>query len=917
MRICVLLILSFWSSIAFGNVTGVVEHSTPANVTQAGGAGTEITVTVNTPSDQISHNTYTYFNVPEYGVKLDNSAANARMIINEVTSTGNAFRSSLEGPLTVQGARAHVILANPNGISVNGGSFVNISTMMLSTGEILAAQNVNLPVSGSDTLLNDPYYVIKTTTGDVAVGSGSFSGVFPRLDIISKSLSVTDADLDLLSTVMNVQTGTTTTVLRDGSEIPLPTIAQDQPIYHEIVAGNCSTSGANTDCTGVTAVNHVGSSYLVDVTGMTSLNAGAINITVNDVGAGFHFAGVEMAAEDGQISITTPCEIILDSNKGGILTAERDLTLDAENYDITLNGSAGSQKTITAGEDLTVDAGTGDVINNGYTLQSELPADSTGTLNGGVSITAADFFNRSLSDRGLAIVYSSSGKVSSNDLTIVDEGGGDFSLDNRDTGGVTITASGDVFNESGRIVSNNGVTINVGGDLYNRVIRNYGSNTPIITEKTNSSRFLIFRADRKITTFDYGIISGAGQASYIQAARGDIQLNFTASGNTGNLYNIGGEINADGGMDYRLVTTTIDHSGNDTSAAGGANDTMTVTNSSTGDSFSYTVTGTETSSGNGINNGQELLISFIEAFNTYRASSGRFSDLRDVEVVRVSETADADNAYGLVFGSEQVDDYNFVYNDSSGGSDTAVVQDMQSDGTIYIGTSSDADNNLNAVHNQVVLSGAAERNSKCFFFCDQSGFDTVVSTGGLISAQNQLSVTVDGAAADTSFDAMDLSANNNLTGSNKTITGGNRPADGYIVNLGGRMTALNKNEDNNNNAIDIQSASSNVNVIAQAQRVHRALVRDQGILAQGYARIYSQDQGGSFTANMGRLNFTNLADIRIIAGDLSGGTDGDEIYSGGSQVTPEDLDSDIVYAFSESPNFGGRIGMTNGILSLF
>ena len=84
------------------------------------------------------------------------------------------------------------------------------------------------------------------------------------------------------------------------------------------------------------------------------------------------------------------------------------------------------------------------------------------------------------------------GKVSSNDLTIVDEGGGDFSLDNRDTGGVTITASGDVFNESGRIVSNNGVTINVGGDLYNRVIRNYGSNTPIITEKTNSSRFLIF-----------------------------------------------------------------------------------------------------------------------------------------------------------------------------------------------------------------------------------------------------------------------------------------------------------------------------------------------------------------------------------------------------------------------------------------
>ena len=114
----------------------MVEHSTPANVTQAGGAGTEIAVTVNTFRPDLAI-TYTYFNVPEYGVKLDNSAANARMIINEVTSTGNAFRSSLEGPLTVQGARAVAILANPNGISVNGGSFVNISTMMLSTGEIL------------------------------------------------------------------------------------------------------------------------------------------------------------------------------------------------------------------------------------------------------------------------------------------------------------------------------------------------------------------------------------------------------------------------------------------------------------------------------------------------------------------------------------------------------------------------------------------------------------------------------------------------------------------------------------------------------------------------------------------------------------------------------------------------------------
>ena len=904
-------------SSASANVTGVVEHATPGNVTQAGGAGTEITVTVNTPSDQISHNTYTYFNVPDYGVKLDNSAANARMIINEVTSTGNAFRSSLEGPLTVEGTRAHVVIANPNGITVNGGSFINVSNMMLSTGDILAAQNVNLPVSGSDTLLNDPYYVIKTTTGDVAIGSGSMSGVFPRLDIISKSLSIQDADMELLSSVMNFHVGTTTTVLRDDNEIPLPSIAQDQPTYHEVVAGDCSTSGSNTDCTGVTAANHVGSSYLVDVTGMTSLNAGAINVIVNDAGAGFRFGGVEMAAQDGQISITSTGEIVIEAANGGIVTAERDLTLESNDYDITFNGSSTSQKTVTAGEDLTIDAGSGDVVNNGYTLQSELPADTTGTLNGGVSITAADFFNRSLSSNGLAIVYSSSGKVSSNDLSIVNTGGGVYTLNNRETGGVTITATGDIFNESGRIVSNNGVTMNVGGDLYNRVVRASGANAPVIREYTRSSRFLIFNTNRKVVSYGYGELAGAEMASYIQAARGDIQLNFTASGTTGNLYNIGGEINADGGMDYRLVTTLIDNSGNDTSAAGGATDTMTVTNSVTGDSFTYTVTGTETSSGNGINNGQELLISFVEALNAYKSSSGAFSDLSETEVVRVSDLADADDAYGLVFGSEQVGDYTFSYNDASGGSDTATVQDEQSDGSVYIGTSDTAARNVNAVHNQMVLSGGLERDTKCFFFCDQRGTSSVTTTGGLISAQNQLSITVDGAAADSSFTPLDLSNNANLTGNDKEISGANRPASGYVVNLGGRLTALNKNESNTNNALDIQSASSNVHVFAQSETVHNIIARDQGLLAQGYARIFAQDQGGSFTANMGRLNFTNLGDIKIIGATLSGGEDGDEIYSGGTKVTPEDLDSDITYAVNESPNFGGQIGMTNGILTLF
>lgn len=903
-------------NMAFANVTGVVEHSTPSSVTQAGGAGTEITVTVNSASDQISHNTYNYFNVPDYGVKLDNSAANARTIINEVTTSGAQYRSMIEGPLTVVGSRAHVIVANPNGMTVNGGSFVNTSGMLLTTGDILSAQNVNVPVSGSDTFLNDPYFVVKTETGDILVNGDGFSGSFPRFDIISKSLAISGVDISALTSVLNTNIGTTTTILRDGNDIPLPTIAQDQPMFHQVVPGACTTSGSSTDCTGTTAATYSGSSYVVDITGLTSINAGAINVTVNDIGAGFRFAGVEMGAEDGQITITTSGEILINTTNGGQLTAERDLSIDSNDYDITFDGTAAKRTTISSGEDLSIDAGTGDIYNNGYTLQSQLPADSTNTLNGGVTVIADTLYNRSLSSDALAIIYSSSGKLSSRDITVVNSGGS-YSLDNRETGGVTITTAGDIYNESGRIVSNNGVTMNIGGDLYNRVLKVDGSNTPTVTSFTKKKRFLIFNADRKVTRYEYGNLAVPDEVAYIQAARGDVQLNFTNAGAAGNLYNIGGEINADGGMDYVLATTSINNSGNDTAAAGGAGDTITLTNAATGDTYTYSVTGTETSNGNGLNNGRELLVRFVEGLNSYKSTSGQFADLAEYEVITVSELADADDAFGLVFGSEQADQYTLSYTDASSGPDTATTQTSQSDGSIYIGTSATAANNVNAIHNQMVISGAAERDSSCFIFCDQSGSSSVVAQGGLISAQNQLSITVDGGAANASFNPKDLSNNAFLTGTDKTVGASDDPDVGYIVNLGGRLTALNKNESNSNNALDIQSASSNVNIIAQSQLIYNAMIRDQGRFAQGYAKIIAQDQGGSFVANMGRLNFTNLGDIRIIGGSLSGDADGEEIYSDGTQTDMDTLDPDRSYPVAESGNFNGRIGMTNGFLTLF
>ncbi|WP_293728776.1 filamentous hemagglutinin N-terminal domain-containing protein, partial [uncultured Phascolarctobacterium sp.] len=111
-------------------------------------------------SNGVSRNLYSDFNIKSSGLILNNATKYAKtelggyvdrnmflagrgasVILNEVTSSS---ASVLNGYLEVAGNRASVVIANANGIAVNGLGFINADNAMLTTGKITGWADGNI-----------------------------------------------------------------------------------------------------------------------------------------------------------------------------------------------------------------------------------------------------------------------------------------------------------------------------------------------------------------------------------------------------------------------------------------------------------------------------------------------------------------------------------------------------------------------------------------------------------------------------------------------------------------------------------------------------------------------------------------------------------------------------------------------------
>lgn len=133
--------------------------------------GTDVINIVNPDKNGVSHNKFIDFSVgkdngvifnnsKEHGVskiggyltKNPNLEKNATTILNEVT--GNKA-SNINGSIEIFGKKADFILANENGITLNGANFINTNGVTLTTGEVRQNDtNINFDVKKGNIELN-------------------------------------------------------------------------------------------------------------------------------------------------------------------------------------------------------------------------------------------------------------------------------------------------------------------------------------------------------------------------------------------------------------------------------------------------------------------------------------------------------------------------------------------------------------------------------------------------------------------------------------------------------------------------------------------------------------------------------------------------------------------------------------------
>ncbi|MGK3227010.1 filamentous hemagglutinin N-terminal domain-containing protein [Enterobacter soli] len=688
-------------------------------------AGNVPVININKANDKgLSHNVYDKLNVDKNGLIFNNSLAEsntalagkvqgnsnltsgtAKVILNEVTSK-NA--SAINGMMEVAGDKADLIIANPNGITVNGGGSINTGKLTLTTGtpDIQDGQLAGYSVHGGTITL------------------GKLNNASPT-EILSRNVVVTDK---VTANELNV------------------------------VAGNNYVNAAG-QVTGSVTASGIRNANSIDVAALGGMYSNKINLISTENGVGVRNQGIIAGGvngvnidskgqllnnnarieSSGQINIKTNGAL---NNTTGDITSVGTIALDT-NKNTLVNSRSGNISTMA---DLYVNSGAIDNTNgkmaaagmlaadtNNATLTNSGKGNAVGIEAGIVALKTGTLNNSNGQVKGGYVGFESA--AVNNNNGIVDS-----------LGDVNVVSGGNVDNSKGMVRSAGGFTkIAAKGTVNN------GSTK---TADTASDDSLGIIAEKGVQIAANSINNNGGQ----MASNGDISLE-----SAGAIDNYSGKLNSSSKVIAKAASLRNDNGGisgkTGVSAAVGGNITnyIGVFSSEEGD---------VALASNALNNRGGFIMGQNVTINANAGVNNNTAFIVASKVLSVTAGDNIENRYGTDFGSafgtyfgmpqqsggmvgkEGVSlSGNYIYNNQS--------RIVAEDGPLTVLAKGNVDNSralLMSGGDAVIKTGGTFNNN----------YSTLYSIGNLAIDANSLSNYSDGALEDNNATGV-IAADKNLT----------------------------------------------------------------------------------------------------------------------------------------------------------
>jgi len=398
--------------------------------TSLGAAGNGVpVVNIATPNGSgLSHNKFTDYNVDQQGLILNNSTNKtqstqlggiilgnsnlhgqaATRILNEVTG---GSPSQLQGYTEVAGQGAHVIVANPNGITCDGCGFINTPRATLTTGKpILDGQRLQ----GYD-----------VDGGEIAIqGAGLNASNIDRFELITRSAKL---NADLHANRLDV-------------------VAGRNQVDAETLAATAKADDGSSKPT-----------LAIDSSSLGGMYAGAIRLVGTEAGVGVRLDG-NMAASAGDIRLDAngKLELAQASANGNLELKGQDVALGGPAYatgsaNVQASGTLSNAQSLAAGTAIVLDAA--QIANNGV-IEAGVNADNSRNSQGDVSFQAQGVRNAG------TVVASRSLQASVGGL--LDNQGGTLKGDS------TALAANAIDNRQGRLLASMQLSLATAQQLDNR-----------------------------------------------------------------------------------------------------------------------------------------------------------------------------------------------------------------------------------------------------------------------------------------------------------------------------------------------------------------------------------------------------------------------------------------------------------------